>query len=368
MKKQFQNILMFLGGVFILAFLLILAILIFPAKYSLEFYLEDNSTIDGFVYFEKEFIGTTNNGLIKISENKIGPGELAFVGIDKEGKEYTIYFDMIEEDYLSYYISFIITNEDITYSQLDLSQINETILRDKIFNLINKKRDEYQIQEVRRNILLDKVAQDYAEEMIITELFAHEPYEGYGPGERLQKKDIFYLSFSEVLSQTYFYQEEEFVSDVVEGWIKSPSHRSTILDSGKPIYWESLGIGVSCEENEEGIVCYVVGLFGRLESFFSDELRRDYYIPYELYSEGLGFSSPVNAKIIFNSSEKMDILLLKSIEDYEQLLKGNSYDEIFHKKGINFYEEEIELIEGYILVPHASVKDSDYNLTIIYNY
>jgi len=358
---------MILGGIFVVLFLLILAILIIPANYELEFYLNGEYLIDGDIYFNGEFMGSTNNGLIKISENKIGPGELTFVGIDEQGEEYSICFDMYEEDYYEYYIPYTITEEDIISSQLDISDINGTFLRSSIFDFINLKRDEYGIDNVKRNFLLDLVAQDYAEEMIKTDLFAHEPYEGYGPVERLQEKEIFYLSYSEVLSQTYFYGEDTFASDVVDGWISSPSHRSAILDAGNPIYWESLGVGVSCKEDEEGIICYVIGLFGKLEESYSDELREDYFIPYELYSEGLGFSYPTKAKIIFNSTKSMDLILFESLKEYEDMLNRNSHDEIFHERRINDYEEIIDLEVGYVLVPHASVRNSKYNLTIIYN-
>lgn len=367
MKKQIQTTLMILGGIFVVLFLLVLAILIIPANYELEFYLNDEYLIDGDIYFNGEFMGSTNNGLIKISENKIGPGELTFVGVDEEGEEYSIYFDMYEEDYYEYYIPFTITEEDIISSQLDISQIDEGVLREDVFNLINIRRSEYGIEEVKRNNLLDEIAQDYAEKIMETDLFAHTPEEGYDLGKRIKEKQIFYSSASEVLSQVYFYGEEIFAWDVVDGWISSPGHRSTILDADKPILWESAGVGVSCKENIEGIICYSVGVFANLEMKISDELRDDYYIAYELYSEGYDFSFPVNAKIIFNSTENMDLLLLESMDDYEQLLKRNSYDEIFHKKRINFYEEEIELKKGYVLVPHSSVRDSEYTIKVIYN-
>jgi len=367
MKKNFEKIFMYIGMIFVGLLIIGLTIILIPANYELEFYLNDEYLVEGDIYFNGEFMGSTDNGLIKISENKIGPGELTFVGLDKEGKEYSIYFDMYEEDYYGYYLPFTITEEDIISSQLDISKIDEDVLRENIFNLINIRRNEYGIKEVKRNHLLNGIAQEYAEKIMETDLFAHTPEEGYDLGKRIKEKQIFYSSASEVLSQVYFYGEDTFASYVVDGWISSPSHRSTILDADKPIIWENVGVGVSCKENVEGIICYSVGIFANLEMKISDELREDYYIAYEIYSEGYDFSFPVNIKIIFNSTKNMDLLLLETIKDYDRLLSRNSYNEIFEKERIKNFETEIEIKKGNVLVPHASVRDSDYNLTIIYN-
>jgi uncharacterized protein YkwD len=367
MKRKFEKIFMYVGMIFIGLLIIGLIIALIPIKYELEFYFNDESLIDGDIYFNGFFMGSTNNGLIKIPEKKLGAGELTFVGIDEKGESYSIYYNLDEEDYDSYYLTFTFDENDIISSQLNLSNIDEDKLKNDVFDLINKKRKENWIEEVKRNNLLDQVAQDYSKEMITTDLFAHEPYEGYGPGERLKQKGVFYLSYSEVLSQNYFYDEKEFANEIVEGWIDSPSHRSTILDSGNPIYWESLGVGVSCKDNEEGIICYVVGLFAKLEEHYSDNLNEDYFIPYELYPEGFDYDYPVNTKIIFNSDHDMDLILLETMKDYDRLLSRNKYTEIFEEKRIKNFEKEIEIQKGNVLVPHASVRDSNYNLTIIYN-
>lgn len=367
MKQKLEKIFMYIGIIFVILVVLGLVIAFIPTNYELEFYLDDEYLIDGDVYYNGVFMGSTENGLIEINENKIGEGELTFVGLDDKGEEYSIYFEMYEEDYYSYYLTFTITSEDILSSQLDIAKINKKYLEDDIFNLINIRRNEYSIQEVKRNDILDSIAQEYAEKIMETDLFAHTPEEGYDLGARFKENKVFYSSASEVLSQVYYYDKETFALDVVDGWISSPGHRSTVLDADKPILWESVGIGVSCKENIEGIICYSVGVFASFELNIEDELKNDYYVPYELYPGGYDFDFPVSAKIIFNSSEKMDLLLLESLDDFDKLIDRNSYEEIFHKKRINYYEETIELKEGYVLVPHASVRKSDYTINILYN-
>jgi len=367
MKQKIEKIFMYIGMIFIVLLIVGLIIIFISANYELEFYLNDEVPIEGDIYFNGVFMGSTLNGLIEINENKLAPGNITFKGVDENGEEYSLTFEMYEEDYYDYYIPFTITRDDILSSQLDISKIDENKLRDEVFKLINLRRNEYSIQEVKRNNLLDEIAQEYAKKIMETDLFAHTPEEGYDLSARFKEKQIFYSSASEVLSQVYFYDKENFALDVVDGWISSPGHRSTILDADKPILWESVGIGVSCKENIEGIICYSVGVFASFELNIVDELRNDYYVAYELYPEGYDFNFPVTAKIIFNSSEKMDLLLLNSLDDYDKLIDRKSYDKIFYKKRINFYEEIVDLKEGYVLVPHASSRNSEYTINIIYN-
>ncbi len=368
MKKKFEKIFMYAGMIFVGLLFIGLIITLIPVKYELEFYLNDEFLVEGDIYFNDIFMGSTDNGLIKIAEKKLGPGKLIFVGIDNEGKNYSINYDMYEADYDSYYLTFTFSEEDIISSQLDLANINEKNIRNEIFDLINTKRKENWIEKVKRNEFLDGIAQDYAENIKETDLFAHTPEEGYDLSRRFEEKEIFYFSASEVLSQNYFYSEEEFVSDVVEGWISSPGHRSTVLDPDKPILWESVGVGVSCKENIEGIICYTVAVFGNLELKINDQLNEDYFIPYELYPAGFEYNYPVNIKIIFNSEYNMDLLLLESLDDFDKLIERRQYNEIFEEEKMKNFETEIEIQRGNVLVPHASVRDSHYNITVLYNY
>ena len=141
MKKKFEKIFMYAGMIFVGLLFIGLIITLIPVKYELEFYLNDEFLVEGDIYFNDIFMGSTDNGLIKIAAKKLGPGKLIFVGIDNEGKNYSINYDMYEADYDSYYLTFTFSEEDIISSQLDLANINEKNIRNEIFDLINTKRN-----------------------------------------------------------------------------------------------------------------------------------------------------------------------------------------------------------------------------------
>lgn len=104
---------------FVILSLIGMAFLSISFDYKLEFYLNDEDLIDGDIYLNGIFMGSTNNGLIKMSEDEIEIGELTFIGINEKGENYSVIFEMYEEDYSSYYINF-----NILPSQLSMSEIN----------------------------------------------------------------------------------------------------------------------------------------------------------------------------------------------------------------------------------------------------
>lgn len=115
--------------------------------------------------------------------------------------------------------------------------LNETALRAKVIELVNLERTGRGIGEVRMHPLLNRMAEDYACEMIAGSFFAHEnPNTGEGPGHRAINAGYIYLAIGENLAGGQTSPEQ-----VVSEWMQSTQgHRENILAS----QWQDVGVGI----------------------------------------------------------------------------------------------------------------------------
>ncbi len=113
---------------------------------------------------------------------------------------------------------------------------DEERLGNELFELINAQRSKVGLPTVRRATLLDRVASDYACQMIRGEFFAHQdPVTGDGPGERAIGDGYRFYAVGENLAAGH-----ETSAEAMDDWMASDAHRAIILGPG----WTEVGLGV----------------------------------------------------------------------------------------------------------------------------
>ncbi|RLG11070.1 hypothetical protein DRN73_06325 [Candidatus Pacearchaeota archaeon] len=360
MNKKVKYLILFCIGIIIL-FLFILFLT--PLKITLNFYIEQtNESLSGKVYLNDEYLGEAINGTLSVTQDKLYPGEISLKG-KYEGKNFEFLFTL-DRNYESYNsLDYVISQDEIDLLLLTNNSLKFSETEDEIFLLLNQEREKEGLPPLKRKAILDSIARDYAKEMAENAYFSHTTPQGKDLTDRLIEKNIFHFVANENIAFLQLSPGEDLAEDFVQGWLKSPGHRSTILDRDN--IYTHVGIGVYCIQDEGYPTCYGVTEFVGLELNFGGEIKRNYYSFYKIYSEDYGFSFDVPVTIELNASVVTEFMLVEETKDYDRFLSRNSYNKIFRKIGKNFILDDIIIKPGYGLIIGSTKDDTLFNVSVI---
>lgn len=128
-----------------------------------------------------------------------------------------------------------------------------TVLPAVVVSLTNSERADLAEAPLRRSTTLDAAAKLKAEHMAKNEYFAHYAPDGTSPWFWFDRAGYVYAHAGENLA-IHFSDS----SEVVDAWMKSPTHRANIVGS----QYTEIGVGTAKGEYEGYDTVYVVQLFG----------------------------------------------------------------------------------------------------------
>lgn len=114
------------------------------------------------------------------------------------------------------------------------------ITADMVIKLTNKAREKAGVAVLVKNDLLQKAAEQKAQDMIDKDYFAHVSPQGKSPWDWIQGVGYDYQYAGENLAINFTNAEDE-----QEAWMKSPLHQKNILNSN----YEEIGVAV-----EQGVI------------------------------------------------------------------------------------------------------------------
>lgn len=135
------------------------------------------------------------------------------------------------------------------------SSLFADISAQRIITLTNEVRQQYGLPPVHEDLLLNKAAQEKAQDMFKNKYFGHFSPTNVSPWHWIDKSGYDYYYAGENLAMNFLDTEE-----VIKGWLNSPSHRDNLLNKD----YKDMGIAVvSGDFNNEGINrILVVQMFG----------------------------------------------------------------------------------------------------------
>ena len=135
------------------------------------------------------------------------------------------------------------------------SSLFADISAQRVLALTNEVRQQYNLPIVQEDSLLDKAAQEKAQDMLENKYFDHFSPTGVSPWHWIDKSGYDYYYAGENLAMNFLDSEE-----VIKGWLNSPSHKENLLNKN----YKDIGIAVlSGDFNNEGINrILVVQMFG----------------------------------------------------------------------------------------------------------
>ena len=135
------------------------------------------------------------------------------------------------------------------------SSLCADISAQRVLALTNEVRQQYSLPIVQEDSLLDKAAQEKAQDMLKNKYFDHFSPTGISPWYWIDTSGYDYYYAGENLAMNFLDSEE-----VIKGWLNSPSHKENLLNKD----YKDIGIAVlSGDFNNEGINrILVVQMFG----------------------------------------------------------------------------------------------------------
>lgn len=145
----------------------------------------------------------------------------------------------------------------ISQIKLALPKLAE-VLPSALVYLTNQERQDESLSQLTENTILIKAAQSKADDMAAKGYFAHVSPDGKTPWFWLEQAGYPYVKAGENLAVNFVDSE-----DVVDAWIKSPTHKANIMN-GK---YEEIGIATAEGEYKGKKAIFVVQFFGTQRSY-----------------------------------------------------------------------------------------------------
>ncbi len=151
----------------------------------------------------------------------------------------------------------LVTVKIVALSWLSLGAIqpasSAAITQESVLTLTNQSRKDNSLKPVTYNHVLERAAQDKANDMLAKQYFAHNAPDGKTPWDFIKKQGYQYLSAGENLA-VHFFDDRT----LQEAWMNSPGHRANILNTN----FEEMGVGISRGFFENHDTTFVVEMFG----------------------------------------------------------------------------------------------------------
>lgn len=134
-----------------------------------------------------------------------------------------------------------------------LPAFSSAITQGNIIVLTNQSRQDFGLNSLSENSVLDKAAQAKADDMLAKGYFAHVTPDGKTPWDFISSAGYNYLMAGENLAVNFAEAES-----VETAWMNSPGHKANILNKN----FEQIGIGISQGEFQGHSAIFVVQMFG----------------------------------------------------------------------------------------------------------
>jgi len=187
----------------------------------------------------------------------------------------------------------------LEFALLQQSSLFADISAQKIINLTNDIRQEYGLNILNENPLLNEAARNKAYDMIKHGYFSHYSPSGISPWYWIDSAGYNYLYAGENLAMNFVESEE-----AVKAWFNSSSHRENMLNKN----YKDIGIAViPADFQSEGINrIIVVQLFGSKTSFIAKE-DKDLVLPTPLAAKKTVSLPKPEKEILGEEKENKDL-------------------------------------------------------------
>jgi len=244
----------------------------------------------------------------------------------------------------------------VTYNASDLERT--------IFDLVNENRASYSLKALLWNDNIARLARNKSDDMAERNYFNHVNPDGETFSDILKKNEVFYLTASENIAMFSNFTDQDLASEVVTGWLNSPSHRVPIIDMDE-IYTDA-GVGVSCFNK----TCYFTMQFMSLEKKLDVKLKTSYGTFVYIYDPALDFDYDVPVAIEVNSTRLTDAYIVDDRNAFDLFMQGYPIYSKGEFKHTNYANTSLTAKKGYGIIlfsdPDWVYSDAEVRVNIRY--
>lgn len=331
------------------------------SSYKMHFFVNETfEPLEGNVYNNDNLLGFATNGSLVTTIEKLRPGLISINGT-YNNQAFEFFFEF-PKDSLNYSgINFSLSRDELNKAIFNVSSINTQKTEREIFDNINEERKTSGTNTLKWDSRIAQIARNYSKTLSI-EGFAHKDLEGKSVGDRLRENKIFYTIVAEDLYMIEGLSDEGNMSRaIVDGWMKSPGHRSPIVDRDR--LFSDGGTGVYCEKKN----CYAVMVFAGLEHNQNIKLDHGYLTFIYLYDPSYPFDFDVPVSIDISSTEYIDIYLVQDREQYDLFLKNNNINSILESKQVKTFSRKVTAKKGGGIIIQSTMGTADIDVHFRYS-
>jgi len=214
----------------------------------------------------------------------------------------------------------------------------------EIFNKINEIRKKNNIPTLKWNDKIRDIARERVRKLAEQGYFSHTSPSGEDLYDDLNKERLFYISAAENLYFAENIDIDSISKEAVEGWLKSPGHRSAILDYDN-LYNEA-GIAIYCKDR----AFYVSAIFVNRHRKGDIDLKPNYLTFINLYDKAFPFDFTVKANIKLKSNMGINIYFVPSDKEFENLASNRAFYYYQQWKDVRALYETLYINKGEGLV------------------
>ncbi|MEA1924742.1 MAG: CAP domain-containing protein, partial [Candidatus Altiarchaeota archaeon] len=331
-------------------------------SYTLYFYInETKEKLDGDVYLNNKYLGKSTGGVLLLSVYELFPGTLT-INATYGGETFGFQSDFTRKHLGYYSTDFVLPQDKLRDLLFDASSLDVEGIESAVFDYANRERKKEGVGLLRWNDMVAEIARKHSKSMVEGG-FHHSDIEGNVVGDRLKDADVFYIVSGENLFSTGSLDSGVGEADVaelaVESWLKSPGHRSVLLD--RDGLYSDAGVGVHCEEK----YCYVTMDFIGLQQSHDVALEAGYCSFYWIYNPSYPFDFTVPVRLKLSASERLDVYVVSDRSEFDDCIGRKRIDSVHEYKHTKRIDEVFKAKQGYSLVLEA---DRDTEVSILLDY
>ena len=259
-----------------------------------------------------------------------------------------------------------VSNKEVKLVKVDepsakTERVDIETLEAEIFDKINTRRLELGNSPLEWDDRIYRAAKAHSVRLSTDKIFSHKDPEGDDVIDRLKAEGVFFLTAAENICGLPSGTRN--IPDVaVEGWMKSPGHRWTIVDRDKTFTHGA--VGVECNESS----CLITFDCADCVVSRSVTLKAHYYTRVNLNDASLGFEGSYPVSIEVTSSNPVDVFFFNTLEDLNAFAKTGedaSDDKVLRTTRLSDRREAA--IDSYMLIRNNAESSADVSYELVYH-
>lgn len=238
--------------------------------------------------------------------------------------------------------------------------LNSDLIEKQIFSEVNKIRLEYGREPLEWNSVLHKIANSYSKELSAQGYISHLGNNKKTFLDKYKEERLFFFVGGENLFQGGV--TENFYQQPADYWMKSPAHRSLLVDADE--FFTHGAVGVTCNN----LYCIAVLNLAGFEYETETKLLSGEFFYYNLNDPSYGLKGDYPVGINLKSDKPVEVYIFDNIDQIELFFEyDGDYSRISKHDILELSLQTEAKKDSYLVVFSNNTQTADISLQLVYN-